>query len=173
MKTHHIVLGDGKPITVTLTTDGKGRYLASTGEETLELDVADLGQGEFHLLHGTRSIDLWVGGDPSQRLVHIGQAPGLTVQVLDEQRAARQAMETRKGGRSADGQQTIKAPMPGRVVKCLVAVGDRVNGGQGIIVVEAMKMENELRTPSEGTVQQILVQEGRNVEAGEALVIIG
>jgi biotin carboxyl carrier protein len=62
--------------------------------------------------------------------------------------------------------------MPGKVVKTLVGEGDAVTSGQGIIVIEAMKMENELRAAAEGTVKTICVAEGDNVEAGETLVLI-
>ncbi len=70
------------------------------------------------------------------------------------------------------GSHTIKAPMPGRVVRVLVAIGDRVAARQGIVVVEAMKMENELRTPREGTVKEIVVAAGATVEAGAVLVVV-
>jgi biotin carboxyl carrier protein len=66
----------------------------------------------------------------------------------------------------------IKAPMPGRVVRVLVAVGDRVTARQGLVVVEAMKMENELRTPRDGTVKQVLVAGGTAVETGAVLLLI-
>ena len=71
------------------------------------------------------------------------------------------------------GSHTIKAPMPGRVVRVLVAIGDRVAAHQGIVVVEAMKMENELRTPRAGTVKKIDVAAGATVDAGAVLVLIG
>jgi biotin carboxyl carrier protein len=69
--------------------------------------------------------------------------------------------------------QAITAPMPGRVVRVLVAVGDRVTARQGLVVVEAMKMENELRSPREGTVTEVRVAGGAAVEAGAVLVVIG
>ena len=72
----------------------------------------------------------------------------------------------------ADSIYAIKAPMPGRVVRVLVAAGDRVTARQGVVVVEAMKMENELRTPRDGTVKQVLVAGGTAVETGAVLVLI-
>ncbi len=68
---------------------------------------------------------------------------------------------------------SIKAPMPGRIVRVLVAVGDRVAARQGVMVIEAMKMENELRAPREGTVKDIVAAAGATVESGAVLVIIG
>lgn len=73
---------------------------------------------------------------------------------------------------AVEGPQTIVAPMPGRIVRVLVAAGDRVTAQQGIVVVEAMKMENELRSPKEGVVRHIAVREGDVVEARTVLVVI-
>ncbi len=67
---------------------------------------------------------------------------------------------------------SVKAPMPGLVVKIETKVGDVVTRGQGVMVVEAMKMENEVRSPSSGTVKEILVRERQTVEKGEVLVVI-
>ncbi len=66
----------------------------------------------------------------------------------------------------------IVAPMPGRVVKVLVKAGDAVEARQGLVVVEAMKMENELRAPGAGTVTEVKVTEGASVEANAVLVVI-
>ena len=66
----------------------------------------------------------------------------------------------------------IAAPMPGRIVKLLVKPGDRVEAGQGLVVVEAMKMENELRSPASGTVSEVRVSEGALVEARTVLVVV-
>ena len=79
------------------------------------------------------------------------------------------------GTRPADplpGPQPVRAPMPGRVVRVLVSVGDRVSARQGLMVVEAMKMENELRSPKEGVVTMVGASAGAVVEAGAVLVVI-
>jgi biotin carboxyl carrier protein len=72
----------------------------------------------------------------------------------------------------AAGAQQIVSPMPGKVVKVLVKVGDQVTARQGLVVVEAMKMENELRSPKDGRVTEVLVAEGVSVEAGRPLVVV-
>ena len=74
--------------------------------------------------------------------------------------------------RTAHGEQAIVAPMPGRVVRVLVAPGDEVAARQPVVVVEAMKMENELRSPKAGRVKDVPVTEGTSVEAGRVLVVI-
>ena len=83
--------------------------------------------------------------------------------------------EGRTGTRSAasgDAPERVVAPMPGKVVKLLVKPGDQVTSRQGVIVVEAMKMENELRAGRDGVVREVLVTEGTSVDAGTPLVVI-
>ena len=72
----------------------------------------------------------------------------------------------------AEGRQQIVAPMPGKVVRLLVKAGDRVEIGQGLFVVEAMKMQNEIRSPKSGTVERVLAKEGQPVNAGEVLCVV-
>jgi biotin carboxyl carrier protein len=76
------------------------------------------------------------------------------------------------GAAQAAGTQQVLAPMPGKVVKILVKAGDQVKARQGLVVVEAMKMENELRSPKDGRVSDVLVAEGASVEAGRLLVVV-
>jgi biotin carboxyl carrier protein len=81
---------------------------------------------------------------------------------------------SRRGPRDGpEGPQRVCAPMPGKIVRVLVAVGDQVAARQGVVVVEAMKMENELRASRAGVVCEVLVSEGASVESGAPLVIIG
>jgi acetyl/propionyl-CoA carboxylase alpha subunit len=75
-------------------------------------------------------------------------------------------------GGAAHGEQKISAPMPGRVVRVLVAPGDEVQSRQPVVVVEAMKMENELRSPKAGRVKDVSVAAGTSVEAGRVLVVV-
>ncbi len=75
-------------------------------------------------------------------------------------------------GRAGDGPQRIAAPMPGKVVRVLVKPGENVSARQPIVVIEAMKMENELRAARPGRVTEIHVREGQSVEAGGLLAVI-
>jgi len=77
---------------------------------------------------------------------------------------------TRAG--DAQGPRKVTAPMPGKVVRLLVREGDEVEGGTGMAVVEAMKMQNEIKSPKKGTVQKVLVSEGAAVNAGDVLAIV-
>jgi biotin carboxyl carrier protein len=72
--------------------------------------------------------------------------------------------------RKAEGREAIKAPMPGKVVRILVAAGDEVKAGQGLVVLEAMKMQNEMRAPRGGRVVSVAVKDHEAVNAGSILV---
>lgn len=76
--------------------------------------------------------------------------------------------------RSADdqGPKKLTAPMPGKVVRVLVSQGAEVEAGTGVLVVEAMKMQNEIKSPKKGTIQKILASEGAAVNAGDVLAIV-
>jgi biotin carboxyl carrier protein len=70
------------------------------------------------------------------------------------------------------GPKKLTAPMPGKIVRVLVKQGDAVEAGAGVLVVEAMKMQNEIKSPKKGTIQKILVGEGAAVNAGDVLAIV-
>ncbi|MGE0594218.1 MAG: biotin/lipoyl-containing protein [Vicinamibacterales bacterium] len=76
------------------------------------------------------------------------------------------------GSGAAPGALTVRAPMPGRVARVLVTAGEHVRARQGLVVVEAMKMENELRAPREGVVREVLVRAGASVDARAPLVVM-
>jgi biotin carboxyl carrier protein len=73
------------------------------------------------------------------------------------------------GALEAEGRQQIVAPMPGKIIRLLVKPGDQVEAGQGLIVVEAMKMQNEIRSPKKGKVERLQAKEGQAVNAGDVL----
>ncbi|HLB58458.1 MAG TPA: biotin/lipoyl-containing protein [Bdellovibrionota bacterium] len=81
-------------------------------------------------------------------------------------------LQQRLRGQELAGAGTIIAKMPGKIVKVLAKVGDEVHDGQSVLIMEAMKMENELRSPSKGKIKEIRVKEGDTVEAGALLVVL-
>jgi acetyl/propionyl-CoA carboxylase alpha subunit len=83
------------------------------------------------------------------------------------------SLSGRRGvGAGTEGPRPVKAPMPGRVVRLLVGVGDEVGEGQGVIVIEAMKMQNELKSPKAGRVVRVGVAVGDTVGSGDVLVVV-
>jgi biotin carboxyl carrier protein len=88
--------------------------------------------------------------------------------------AVRDPRSLRSRDRTTDdqGARTITAPMPGKVVRILARAGTGVDQGAGVLVVEAMKMQNEIKSPKKGTIQKVLVSEGAAVNAGDILAIV-
>jgi biotin carboxyl carrier protein len=171
MKSQYLVSQNEEETPVVVEQLEGNTYRVTVGEEAILLDAHQVGPGLYHFLNGHNGYNLLVDQAAAETKVYRN---GYSVQVklLDERQAARLAAVDLGPRRSADGIIAIRAPMPGKVVKRLVQEGEAVVVGQGIIIIEAMKMENELRTVVEGTVKQILVAEGANVESGENLVFI-
>ncbi len=107
----------------------------------------------------------WRGSKVNVRLRH----SIFPLELLDERRLRLRRAAGRFG---VAGRQEVVAPMPGRGVKVLVRAGDAVKRGQGLVVVEAMKMENELKAPKAGKVLEVLVKEGQAVEGGARLAVV-
>jgi biotin carboxyl carrier protein len=82
------------------------------------------------------------------------------------------SLRSRSHAADDHGPRKLTAPMPGKVVRILLAQGTEVDAGAGVVVVEAMKMQNEVKSPKKGTIQKILVSEGTAVSAGDVLAIV-
>ena len=128
-------------------------------------DQSDVGAG---FSRPTRSYEVAFSPTPEGGMtVHIDGVP-VEVSISRMRRTGATAATHPSDG----GPQRVTAPMPGKIVKLLVKPGDKVQPRQGVIVVEAMKMENELRARAAGTVSEVRVREGDSVEAGAILVIL-
>ena len=132
--------------------------------DLLEMDGTDvhsllLGAESFRVLATKEGGDRWSLHLAGRRLL---------ADVVDERTRAIRAMAG--GGQGQVGPKALKAPMPGLVVKIEVAEGDLVQPGQGLVIVEAMKMENELKAEGEGRVSRILIEAGEAVEKDQVLV---
>ena len=129
--------------------------------ETLSLLVQE-GNGPV------RSVDATVGPRPGSSTLEVT----LAGQMLPATLVSRFGARTSDGGAPGIGPQQVSAPMPGKVVRVLVAPGDVVEPRQGLVVIEAMKMENELRAARAGRVKTVRAAEGQSVEAGALLVTV-
>jgi biotin carboxyl carrier protein len=159
--------GDGFAVTV----DGRARQVdaARIDAHTLSL-LVDGRDGRKAVLSGTaQSHEVSVAADPisGQLTVHVG-ATAVAVTLNGRRRWGRKEDSAGAGS----GPQRLTAPMPGKVVRVLVKAGDQVTPRQPVVVVEAMKMENELRASRGGTVAEVLVHEGTSVDAGALLLVI-
>jgi biotin carboxyl carrier protein len=161
------VVVDGKTHRLELTK-GEKTWLCTIDDEMIEVDAALTARDILSLLVGGDSFE--VKRERSlQGEVHliIGSAR-YAVDVQDP----RSLRTRRTAGGAEAGPQKITAPMPGKIVRIAVAVGDEVKAGQGVIVMEAMKMQNEMKSPKDGKVQKILTSEGSTVNPGDTLAVI-
>jgi biotin carboxyl carrier protein len=138
---------DGRAASVNLTRTGD-RWSLLVGHASYEIAIEPRGRGR-HYVH----VD--------------GDVVPVTLSVPGKRRSGAGG-----GDAYATGPVSIVSPMPGRVVKMLVTPGEAVVARQGLVVVEAMKMENELRAPRAGTITEIKVREGASVEANVVLVVM-
>ena len=156
----------------TVSVEARGTSLAVTLDgHPVDVDVARLGPGRYSLrVPGTgrqHDVPVTATGPSGQVDVVIGGA------VVAVARRAANVRSRHAEGPSGEGPQRMLAPMPGKVVRVLVKPGDEVVARQGVVVIEAMKMENELRAGRAGLVREVLVVEGASVDAGAPLVVIG
>jgi biotin carboxyl carrier protein len=159
----------GRTRIVELRRDQNGAVEVTVEGRRRVADVIRIGQAWSLLLDG-RSYELAiVERSPGELMVSVNGR-----QVPVSMPAARPAVRVRGRGGAAgrQGPQRVVAPLPGRVVKVLVKPGDAVTARQALVVVEAMKMENELRSPRDGTVAEVRAAEGTSVEANAVLVVI-
>ena len=123
-----------------------------------------------HLLAGGRSYPFTVqAGDRKGRWILGTGAERFTADAVDERTRAIREMT---GGAEEETEKVVTAPMPGLVVRVEVEVGQQVTAGQGVAIVEAMKMENELKAPADGTVARIEVEAGQTVDKGAVLLAL-
>jgi len=156
---------DGRAVRVEVRAEGGG-YVVVLDGRTLVVDARPAGPGTLSLLVDGESLWAAVEARPGGYSVHLR---GDRVEV-DLSAPARGA--TAAPGRPAAGPVRVAAPMPGRLVRVLVEAGQEVSAGQGLVVMEAMKMENELRAPRAGRVAEVVARERQAVEAGALLVIL-
>jgi biotin carboxyl carrier protein len=135
-----------------------------------ELDVNESPPGNYLLVHEGRVFACRVDGTPeSGSTVNVTVGTTAHVVTLIDPRRLRSAAAF---GAHSDGAAHIVAPMPGKVVRVLVEAGQQVEAGSGIAVVEAMKMQNEMKSPKSGTVVRVNVEVGVTVNGGDLLAVV-
>jgi biotin carboxyl carrier protein len=152
---------------VELERDDK-RWRISLDGEPADADVGEIAPNIFSVLLNGKSHEIRITPNAVGTLTLQTGRHEFVAEVVDP-RAWR---GRRHGTLEAEGRQQILAPMPGKIVRVLVQAGEKVQAGQGLLVVEAMKMQNEIRSPKSGTVERLLVKEGQPVNAGEVLAWI-
>jgi biotin carboxyl carrier protein len=162
------VASESLPVEVVEAADQRGRYRVRLGDQWLDVDARLSPGGPVSLLIDGRSYLADVREENDEVVVTIGGASH-RLRVAEAGRSA-----GRPGGRVATGSgERLVAPMPGRVVAIHVRPGDRVEPGTPLVVLEAMKMENEFRATTAGVVTDVAVTPGQPVNAGDLLVVVG
>jgi biotin carboxyl carrier protein len=132
----------------------------------VDVDVVTLGSGQLSVRIDGKVVDLTTEGQPPE-LGAIASGHRSYVRVESERLRAAEAAKKGAGGGS---EKVVKSPMPGRIVKILVSPGDEVEAGRPLLVMEAMKMENEIKAKAAGKVAEILVKTGEAVEGNAKLL---
>ena len=156
--------GRERPVDVDLEPTGATRV--TMDGRVVDADVVVLDDGVLSIRIDGRVLDLTLEGLPPEVGV---VASGHRVYARIESERMRASAAARRSGASSN-EKAVLAPMPGRIAKVLVTIGQEVVAGQGVVVVEAMKMENELRAKGAGVVAEIHAQAGDTIEAGARLV---
>jgi biotin carboxyl carrier protein len=154
-------------------------YEVRVGERTYRVDAADLGAGVRSLRVDGAQHEVAVHPAPSgaagagsgrYRVSVSAVVPPYDVEVLDP---LTDLARRSRGGGGGSGRRQVVAMMPGRVVAVLAGEGSEVETGDGVVVIEAMKMENEIAAEGSGVVKKVFVETGQTVEAGEPLFEVG
>ncbi len=134
------------------------------------LDFEKLSEGVFSIIHRHNSYNVELIHEDSVKNYTVNTYKNTyDVEIID---AKSKYMASRQKATDAGGTNTIVAPIPGKVVKILVAVGDSVEAGQTLVIFSAMKMESEFKAAASGTVKAIMVKEGDTVEARKVMVVV-
>lgn len=152
---------------IELEHDASGWHVTLDGSP-MAVDAVEIAPNTISILLDGQSFEISITPSPDGKLRLQTGSREFTAEVIDP----RAWSGRRHGHVEAEGRQQILAPMPGKVVRVLIKAGDRVEAGQGLMVVEAMKMQNEIRSPKSGIVEKILAKEGQPVNAGDILCVV-
>ncbi len=154
---------DGKPASLSLEADTLCYRRANGDIVEHPFSMVQAGDRTYSILMAGRSYTARpVGGGAvsvNGRVFH--------VEVFDPR-----SRRGPKAAGAAEGRQSVAAPMPGRVIRVLVEAGQEVSAGQGLIVIEAMKMQNEMKSPKDGRVAEVKTIDGATVLVGDVLIVI-
>ncbi len=154
---------DEKPHKVTIVEERGGYLITVDNEKPFHIDVVDLQTESYSMLLKGRSYQFDI--EKKENTYHV---------LLRGRLYSLELIHPKSKGAKAKGfeEKKIIARMPGKIIKILAKEKDKVARGQGVVIMEAMKMENELKSPMTGVIQTIRVKEGQTVEAGEELILL-
>ncbi len=153
---------------VVEVTGGDGRYRVVIGDQEWQVDARLSAQGICSLIVDGLSYVADVATRDGACVVEVAGES----YAIDVEEETRHIIRTRGGAAADEDGHTVRAPMPGRITLVPVAPGDVVAPGDTLVVIEAMKMENELKASARGTVREVRVQAGQAVNPGDVLVVV-
>jgi biotin carboxyl carrier protein len=143
-------------------------YLVTIDGDAYRVDSRRIGEGELSLNIKGKVFDIIINANSRSHDVLVGPF-SYHIELMN---SASMGESVQSESSIISGKVSVTSPMPGKVIRILKHLNDSVKEGEGVIVVEAMKMENELKSPKNGKVSEIKVSEGKTVESGEVLVVI-
>jgi len=154
--------------TVEIEEIDKSLYRVSVDGSEFLVDGKKTGLSSYSLIVDNRSfeVDVDISEDEYRVLV---DGRSYRIHLVDERRMRLGGLQSRI---QLQGRQEVSVPMPGKVIAVLIANGDRVEKGQGLVIVEAMKMENEIRSPIAGEVKEVRVKAGEALDVGAVLAVV-
>lgn len=142
-----------------------GKYLVKLGDRQHQVDSQRISENCISLLVDGKAYTVFIADDKTKRYISV-QGEQFCIEEAKAETETRSMAEAS----TLKGIPTISSPMPGKIVKILVREKDKVRKGQSLVIVEAMKMENEIRSPGAGIVKKINFKEGDLVDAAEPIV---
>ena len=158
---------DNQSLPVEINQSGPRVELQIQGEY-YKADIFDVSPGRYSIIWGGKVFDVHVDALRNGEFHVSLRDRRIALELVDP----RKLKSLRQRHADSSGEVSISSPMPGKVVRLLVTEGQSVEPGQGVVVVEAMKMQNELKAPRSGTVKSLNAHEGKTVNAGEELMVI-
>lgn len=153
---------------IEITRHGE-RVIARVDDREYELEASQPEPNVYLLKHNGRVHEFYVSpSKPGSPQIVSSRRNDIEISLIDQKRLRGSG----GAGGAAEGVAEIKTMMPGKVVRLIAAVGDAVEKGDAVLVVEAMKMQNDLKAPKAGVVKEIRVQEGTTVSAGDVLAVV-
>jgi biotin carboxyl carrier protein len=160
-------LGD-QTYTVDIEEVGSSVYRVAVDGDEFLVDGKQTGQNNYSLIINHRSFEVDVDSSEDEYRVLV-DGRSYHIHLVDERRMRLGGFQT---GIQLQGRQEVTVPMAGKVIAVLVSEGDRVDKDQGLVIVEAMKMENEVRSPIAAEIKEVRIKAGQSVEAGETLMVV-